>query len=96
MAVCQIMTAIEFWGMRELVRRIIFPGSINLVRRSFEHSFMVNRGRIILDKIERLLELVDCIENNNSYTLINYSSDELSLISGRIETMIRTYNKLQE
>lgn len=89
-----IMNGIQIFGVKYIIRSMLFMGSVKLMRRTLEYDFMVNRAKILKGKLKCLLSLIESIESNNSYLLIDYSSSELKGISERIITMVNTYNTL--
>jgi len=88
------MNGIQIFGVKYIIRSMLFMGSVKLMRRTLEYDFMVNRAKILKGKLKSLLTLIESIESNNSYTLIDSSSSELQGISERIITMVDTYNTL--
>ncbi|KAL4466866.1 hypothetical protein ABPG74_010463 [Tetrahymena malaccensis] len=91
-----VILLLFFYSLKVLIRIMLFPGSVKLMRRSTEYNYMINRAKIMHTRIQQVLSIIECIESQNIFLLMDYNGHDLQSIYDRITTMIKSYQKLEE
>ncbi|KAL4510049.1 hypothetical protein ABPG72_010242 [Tetrahymena utriculariae] len=85
-----------FYFLKVVIRMMLFPGSVKLMQRQTEYNSMINRAKMMHTKIQHVLSIIECIESQNIFLLMDYSGHNLQSIYDRVTTMIKSYQKLEE
>lgn len=95
-AFLQAVVAICVLSMRSIMRCLLFPGSVKLLERSSEFSFMQQRAGILEGRLIQLKEFLNAIVDKDTPSLMDFTHEDLASIYERIAMMVATFNQLAQ